>query len=74
MSMHRGGSLGGRMFVMADTNKDGRMTLDEADPFALQHFDQADANRDGRVTPEERRAGRPMMIKRMQAPRPAEPN
>ena len=58
------GGFGGRMIVMADTNKDGQITLAEAEALALQHFDQMDTNRDGQVTPEERRAGRPMMIKR----------
>ena len=57
-----------RMIVMADTNRDGQITLAEAEALALQHFDQMDTNQDGQVTPEERRAGRPMMIKRMQAP------
>ena len=65
---HRMGGMGARMIVMADTDKDGRITLAEAETMALQHFDQMDSNRDGQVTPEERRAGRPMMIKRMQAP------
>jgi len=65
--MHRGmGSE--RMIVMADTNKDGKITLTEAETLALQHFDQMDTNHDGQVTPEERRAARPTMIKRMQAP------
>ena len=59
------GGFGGRMIVMADTNKDGRITLAEAEALALQHFDQMDTNRDGQVTPEERRAGRPMMIKKV---------
>jgi Ca2+-binding EF-hand superfamily protein len=68
MRMHRMGGFGGRMIVMADTNKDGKITLAEAEALALQHFDQMDTNHDGQVTPEERRAGRPMMIKRMQAP------
>ena len=60
---HRGGGFGGRMIVMADTNSDGQITLAEAETMALQHFDQMDANKDGQVTREERRAGRPMMIK-----------
>jgi Ca2+-binding EF-hand superfamily protein len=65
--MHRG--MGGeRMIVMADTNKDGKITLIEAETLALQHFDQMDTNHDGQVTPDERRAARPMMIKQMQAP------
>jgi Ca2+-binding EF-hand superfamily protein len=52
---HRGmGGLGGHMFEMADANKDGRVSLQEAQAAALQHFDRADSNRDGRITPEER--------------------
>ncbi len=65
MRGHRMGGLSARMIVMADTNKDGRITLAEAETMALQHFDRMDTNRDGQVTPEERRAARP---KRMQAP------
>ena len=61
--MHRHGGMGGRMIVMADSNKDGRITLAEAETMALQHFDQMDANKDGQVTREERRAGRPMMFR-----------
>ncbi|MEO6113277.1 MAG: hypothetical protein ABIP07_02350, partial [Sphingomicrobium sp.] len=57
------------MIVMADTNKDGRITLAEAEAMALQHFDKMDANRDGKVTPEERRAGRPMLMKMHMAPK-----
>jgi len=65
--MHRG--MGGeRMIVLADINKDGKITLVEAETLALQHFDQMDTNHDGQVTPEERRAARPMMIKQMPAP------
>jgi hypothetical protein len=48
------GGFGGHMFEMADANKDGRVTLQEAQAAALQHFDKADTNRDGRITPEER--------------------
>jgi Ca2+-binding EF-hand superfamily protein len=55
--MHRIGMGfgGGRMFDMADTNKDGRVSLQEATAAALQHFDKADVNHDGKLTPEERR-------------------
>ena len=42
------------MFEMADANKDGRVTLQEAQTAALQHFDMVDTNRDGQITPEER--------------------
>ena len=65
MMMHHGGMMGGRMIVMADSDHDGRITLVEAEAMALQHFDQMDSNHDGQVTPEERRAGRPMIIKKV---------
>lgn len=56
MRMQRfGGMMGGHMFDMADSNKDGRVTLQEATDAAVRHFDTADANRDGRITPDERR-------------------
>jgi Skp family chaperone for outer membrane proteins len=55
-SRHAGmGGFGGRMFETADGNKDGRVTLQEAQAAALQHFDMADANRDGQITADERR-------------------
>jgi Ca2+-binding EF-hand superfamily protein len=68
MRMHRMGGMSGRMIVMADTNKDGRITLPEAEALALQHFDQMDSNRDGQVTSEERRAAWQTMKKQMHAP------
>ena len=57
MRMHRIGMGfgGGRLFDMADANKDGRVSLQEATAAALQHFDRADLNHDGKLTPEERR-------------------
>jgi Ca2+-binding EF-hand superfamily protein len=64
--LHRPGGAGGaRMIVMADRDHDGKITLAEAEAMALQHFDQMDSDHDGTVTPEERRAGRPMIIKRV---------
>jgi Ca2+-binding EF-hand superfamily protein len=54
-------NLGGHMFEMADANKDGRVTLQEAQAAALRHFDMADANRDGQITPDERRQVRQRM-------------
>lgn len=54
MRMHRMGGFGGHLFEMADSNHDGRVSLQEATAMALQHFDMADANHDGKVTPEER--------------------
>lgn len=60
--MRMGGmGLRGRMFDLADGNRDGRVTIAEAQSAALQHFDRADANRDGQVTPEERRQMRQQM-------------
>lgn len=55
-SMSRG--FGGRTFDAADANKDGRVSLDEAQQLALQHFDAADLNQDGVLTPDERRQAR----------------
>ena len=54
MRMGMGMGLRGRMFDMADANRDGRVTLQEATAAAYRHFDTADANRDGRITPDER--------------------
>lgn len=53
---HHGGmgGFGGHMFEMADANHDGRVSLQEAQAAALQHFDMVDANHDGQITPEER--------------------
>lgn len=68
MRMHRfGGMMGGRMFDMADANKDGRVSLQEATDSAVRHFDMADANRDGRITPDERRQMRRQMIEKHRA-------
>jgi len=53
------------MFEMADANKDGRVSLQEAQSAALQHFDMVDANRDGQITREERM----QMHQRMRATR-----
>ena len=60
-SGHRSGMIGAHMFAMADTNKDGRVALQEAQAAALQHFDMADADRDGMVTRDERRQMRQRM-------------
>ncbi|HET7817503.1 MAG TPA: calcium-binding protein [Sphingomicrobium sp.] len=53
MGMGMGG-LRGHMFEMADADKDGRVSLAEAQAAALRHFDMVDTNRDGRITPDER--------------------
>lgn len=70
MRMHRfGGMMGSHMFTMADANKDGRVTLQEATDAAVRHFDMADANRDGRITPDERQQMRHQMIEKRRAPK-----
>ena len=62
MEMHRMGGHGGHgmggmvILRMADLNHDGRITLQEAQSAAAQHFDQLDTNRDGRLTHDEMRA------------------
>jgi hypothetical protein len=56
--------MGGRMFAMADLDRDGRVTLREATDSALRRFDINDRNRDGRITPEERQLGRGQMGRR----------
>ena len=68
--MHRmgGGRMGGGMMRMADLDRDGRVSLQEATTSALQRFDRVDANRDGRITPDERRQNREQR-KQMRAPK-----
>lgn len=44
----------GRMFDLADANKDSRVSLAEAQAAALTRFDRADLNRDGTLTQQER--------------------
>lgn len=66
MRMHRMGmGFNGRRFEMADSNGDGRVSLQEATAAALRHFDMADANHDGQLTPDERM----QMRKRIRAER-----
>ena len=50
--------FGGRMFGQADTNRDGRVSRDEARSGALAVFARVDTNRDGTISVEERRAAR----------------
>ena len=61
--MHGMGGMGfgGHLFEMADANKDGRVSLAEAQAAALEHFDRADLNHDGKLTPEERQQARQLM-------------
>ena len=62
-----GGMMGAAMLKMADANRDGKVSLAEANAGALRHFDMMDSNRDGRLTPEERAAGRAHMRQMRQA-------
>lgn len=68
LRMHRMGGLGGHLFDMADANKDGRVTLPEAQAAAARHFDMADANRDGQLTADERRQVRREMVIKHRSP------
>ena len=57
------GGMGGMglrrmMFDRADANRDGGVTLAEAQTQAFAHFDMMDANRDGRITRDERHNAR----------------
>lgn len=60
-----GGGLAGRAFAMMDGDRDGRVSLAEANAAALQRFDRVDANRDGTITPDERQAARAALRARM---------
>jgi len=70
MRMHRMGGMvmGGHMFEMADANRDGRVSLQEATDAAVEHFDMADANHDGRITPDERKQVRMQFIEKRRTP------
>lgn len=60
--IHRMGmNFGGHMFEMADANKDGRVSIQEATNAAAAHFDSADSNHDGTLSPEEMRAAHEAM-------------
>lgn len=61
MHMHAMGGFGAHLLEMADTNHDGRVSLEEAEAAALAHFDRADLNHDGKLTPEERQQAHQMM-------------
>ena len=66
MRMHRMGmgGFGGHLFEMADANKDGRVSLAEAQAAALAHFDRVDLNHDGKITPDERSQARALRHER----------
>lgn len=50
--------LQGPMFAMADTNRDGKVTLKEATDAALRRFDLADIDHDRQLAPGEMQAAR----------------
>ena len=68
MHMHMAGMglLGGQLSEMADANRDGRVSLAEAQAAALAHFDKADLNHDGKITPEERAQGHRVRVERIE--------
>ncbi len=55
------GHMGGRMFAMADANKDGKVTEAEATSAALAHFDKVDTDKNGTISDAERQAAREKM-------------
>jgi len=62
--MHRMGAdmrFGGHLFEMADADKDGRVSMQEATNAAAAHFDKADSNHDGTLTRDEMRAAHKAM-------------
>lgn len=62
----RSGMRGGGMMARADSNGDGRITLQEFQTHALSRFDRADADSNGTATLQERRAARQAMRAEMQ--------
>ena len=69
---HRGGmAMMGHWFDRADANKDGKVSLAEAQAGPLAMFDRVDANHDGTISPEERQAARDAMRAKWQERRDA---
>ncbi|MES2497712.1 MAG: EF-hand domain-containing protein [Pseudomonadota bacterium] len=56
-----GGAFMGNWFERMDANKDGKVTLAEAQTQPLAHFDRMDSNKDGTLSPEEHKAARQAM-------------
>lgn len=52
------GSMASRMFERADTNHDGKVSLQEMQSAALAQFDKIDTNHDGTISPQERQQAR----------------
>ncbi len=69
MGHHGGGmvmAMRGEWFERADADKDGRLTLAEAEAGPLAMFDKVDANKDGTISHEEHQAARAMMRSKWQ--------
>lgn len=64
------GRMGAAMLRAADADRDGRISLAEAQAAAVQRFDRLDLNRDGRVTPDERAQARQQRQLNRPAPQP----
>ena len=64
----------GHWFDRADANKDGKVSLAEAQAGPLAMFDRVDANHDGTISPEERQAARAAMRAKWQERRDAAKN
>lgn len=61
MRRHGGPGFGGAMFERADANKDGKVSLAEAQAGALAMFDKVDTNHDGTISDAEHDAARDAM-------------
>lgn len=77
MHMRHGGGgkagmagMDGRMFAMADADKDGKVTEAEATQAAMTHFDKIDANKDGTISDTEHQAARAKMRAEWKAKKP----
>lgn len=69
---HRGGmAMMGHWFDRADANKDGKVSLAEAQAGPLAMFDRVDTDHDGTISPEERQAARDAMRAKWQERRDA---
>ena len=68
--MHPGGDMmGSGWFARADANKDGKVSLAEAEAGALAMFDKVDTNHDGAISPAEHDAMRAKWMERREPPR-----
>lgn len=71
MGMMAGHMMLHRLFTEADTNHDGKLTLDEVLAYRLAKFDAADTNHDGVISPEERQAAVKAAVEKWRAAHPA---